>query len=231
MYTDSISLELMSSRLMKRASSHQILYMKHIGAERSHNQMVFTTLSRVSLRESNSLSPEQLSRMWQIGLKMAKNTILTTTHKCIRSTGMLARRCKTAKTQLRYKQLSRHYGTFYVDFLKINVKSLRGYVGGMLYCDKLWFKKFFPCINEIQEESSHLLRSFIEIIGLPAALHSDNHNNLKTDLFKKTLRKFGIWSSFTEPRSPWQNMAEYAIGEVKRHARKLMQMTSTPVRL
>ena len=101
----------------------------------------------------------------------------------------------------------------------------------MLYCNKLGFKKLFPYMNETKEETSHSLHSFIEIIGIPAALNSDNHNNLKTDLFKKTLRKFGIWSSFTEPRSPWQNMAEYAIGEVKRHARKLMQMTSTPVRL
>ena len=144
---------------------------------------------------------------------------------------MLARRFKTHKSQLRYKQLSRHYGTFYVDFLKIKVKSLRSYIGGMLHCNKLGFKKIFPCSSETQDETSHSLRSFIEIIGLPAALLSDNHNNLKTDLFKKTLRKFGIWSTFTEPRSPWQNRAEYAIGEVKRHGRKLMQETLTPVRL
>ena len=60
MYTDPISLKLMSSRLMERASFHQILYMRQIGAERSHSQIVFTTSNRVSLRERNSLSPEQL---------------------------------------------------------------------------------------------------------------------------------------------------------------------------
>ena len=99
------------------------------------------------------------------------------------------------------------------------------------YCNKLGFKKFFPCINETQEETSHSLCSFIEIVGLPAALHSDNHSNLKTGLFKKILRKFGIWSSFTEPHSPWQNREESAIGEVKCHAIKLMQVISIPVRL
>ena len=41
MYTDPISLELMSSRLMERASSHQILHMKQIGARKSHNQLIF----------------------------------------------------------------------------------------------------------------------------------------------------------------------------------------------
>ena len=84
---------------MERVSSHQILYIKQIGIEKSHNQIVFTTLSRVSLRESNSISPEQLSRMWQIGLKTAKKTILATTHKLIRSIGMLSRRFKTDTSQ------------------------------------------------------------------------------------------------------------------------------------
>ena len=111
------------------------------------------------------------------------------------------------------------------------MKSIRGYIGGMLYCNKLGFKKFIPCVNETQEETSHSLRSFIELIGLPVALHSDNINNLRTGKFKKTLRKFGIWSSFTEPKSPWQNRAEFATGEVKRQAKRLMQRTQTPVRL
>ena len=92
--------------------------MRQIGAERSHGQIIFITLNRVSLRESYLLSPEQLSRMWQIGLKTAKNTILATTHKYIRSTEMLVRRFKTDESQLRYKQLSQHYVIFYVDFLK-----------------------------------------------------------------------------------------------------------------
>ena len=115
---------------------------------------------------------------------------------------MLTRRFKTDKSQLRYRKLSQHHGTFYVDFLKVAIKSTRGYIGGMLYCNKLGFKKFFPCTYEIQEETSHSLHSFIELIGLPAALHLDNHNNLRTGKFKKIQRKFGIWSSFSEPKSP-----------------------------
>ena len=57
MYTDPISLELMFSRLIERASSQQILYMKQTEIEKSNNQMVFTTLNRVSLRKTNSISP------------------------------------------------------------------------------------------------------------------------------------------------------------------------------
>ena len=144
---------------------------------------------------------------------------------------MLTRRFKTDKSQLRYRKLSQHHGTFYVDFLKVAIKSIRGFIGGMLYCNKLGFKKFFPCMKETHEETSHSLRFFIKLMGLLAALHIDNHNNLRTVKFKKILRKFGIWSSFSEPKSTWQNRAEFSIGEVKRLARRLMQRTQTPTRL
>ena len=157
--------------------------------------------------------------MWQISLKRAKITIQATSHKCIRSAWLLSKRFKTDKSQLRYKQLSRHYGTFYVDYLKTTVKSIRGFIGGMLYCNKLGYKKFPPCTSDSQREISHSFRSIIEIVGLPSSLYSDNHNNLREGLFKKTLREFGTWSTFTELRSPWQNSAEFAIGEVKTHTR------------
>ena len=45
------------------------------------------------------------------------------------------------------------------------------------------------------------------------------------------MRKFGIYATYTEPHSPWQNRAEPAIGEVKTYARRLMQRTKTPIRL
>ena len=137
--------------LKERSGSHQILYTRYNRVEEPSEEITFSALTRVSLRESNSLSPVELSIMWQIGLKTAKNIILATTHKCIHSTSTLALRFKTDKSQLRYKQLSRYYGTFYVDFLKVNVKAIRGDIGGMLYCNKLGFKNFFPCTSETQD--------------------------------------------------------------------------------
>ena len=77
--------------------------------------------------------------MLQIGLKIAKNTIQATTCKFVCSTGLLSKKFKTDKSQLRYKHLSRHYGTFYVDFFKTTLKSIRAFIGGMFYCNKLGF--------------------------------------------------------------------------------------------
>ena len=55
---------------------------------------------------------------------------------------------------------------------RLTVCSIRGYMGGMLYCN-------MPCTSETQEETGHFLRSFIAIVGLPTSLHSDNHKNLR----------------------------------------------------
>ena len=191
----------------------------------------YVSISAINSRRTNTVSAEELSRKWNIGLKTASRTLQATTHKCIRTTGLLSKRFKTDKAQLRYKQLSRQYGTFYVDYLKISAKSLRGFIGGTIYTNKLGFKKFFPCTNETGESTAAGLRTFIDIVGLPTSIHSDNHSNFQEGAFKRLMRKFGIPQTFTEPHSPWQNRAEAAIGETKTYARRLMQKTNTPIRL
>ena len=191
----------------------------------------YISINAIKSNKQNTLTPERLSQMWNIGLHTAARTLQASTHKCIRTTGMLSRRYKTDKSQLRYKQLSKQFGTFYVDYLKIGCKSLRGFIGGTVYTNKLGFKMFFPCADEQGTTTAATMRTFIEIVGLPPSLHSDGHNNFSEGAFKKLLRRFGIPQTFTEPHSPWQNRAESAIGEIKKHSRRLMQRTNTPIRL
>ena len=66
---------------------------------------------------------------------------------------------------------------------------------------------------------------------MPYSLHSDNHNNFKEGFFKRLLRNFGIYQTFTEPNSPCNNLAKPAIVEFKAYVRILMQKTNTLVRL
>ena len=228
--SDPLSCSLMSATLANVLSIEQLLhsdqshYDSEIKFQRSSSESKsFATINALNSKKEDSLTPEELSRRWGIGLRKA------TTHKYIRTTGLLTKRFRTDKAQLRYKQLSRQYGTFYVDYLKVGVTSIRQFIGGTLYTNKLGFKKFFPCTNETSKETGHSLRMFIEFVGLPFSLHSDNHSNFKEGLFKRLLRKFGVYSSYTEPHSPWQNRAEPAIGEVKTYSRKIMQKTQTPI--
>jgi Integrase core domain. len=185
-----------------------------------------------SYKTKDNISPEEMAHMLKIGLKTAQQTLQATTAKFIRTTGALSRRFRTDKAQLRYKQLSWIFGKFYCDYLKVKVTSLRGYKGGVIYTNGLGFYKFVPCENETAETTGRTLHYFLHVIGLPnSLLHSDNHGNFKDGLFKRLMRKFGIYQTFTEPHSPWQNRAEPAIGEVKRYARKIMTATDTPIRL
>ena len=226
--TDPVGSHLMSLQLPTIVSQSPILYN---ATPIDSDEMEYCSISRMASNRQSSITPEELCRRLHIGLATAKRTLQATTHQCIRSTGLLTKRFKTDRSQLRYKQLTRGYGTFYTDYLKVSTKSIRGYIGGVIYTNKLGFKKFFPCENEQGSETGRTLKTFVEMVGLPAAMHSDNHRNFSEGLFKRLLRKFGIYATYTEPHSPWQNRAEPAIGEVKTYARRLMQKTRTPIRL
>ena len=220
---DPIGSSLMSMHLLSAVQTSSVLYQDG-DSYRSINAMN-------SYKSKECISPEEMARLLKIGLRTAQRTLQATTSKFIRTTGALSRRFKTDKAQLRYKQLSRIFGKFYCDYLKVNATSIRGYKGGVVYTNGLGFYKFLPCENETSETTGRTLRYFLHVIGLPYSLHSDNHGNFKDGLFKKLMRKFGIYQTFTEPHSPWQNRAEQAIGEVKRYARKIMMATDTPIRL
>ena len=224
---DPVASELLSTQLPSMLAMQSLL--EQVNSDDCDTD--FRTVHAINTKRKESISPEELSQRLGIGLKTAARTLKATTHDFIRSTGLLTKRFKTDKAHLRYKQLSRQYGSFYTDYLKVSVKSIRGYIGGVLYTNKVGFKKFFPCDTEKGEDTGRTLRHFIELVGLPYSIHSDNHSNFKEGFFKKMLRKFGIYQTFTEPHSPWQNRAEPAIGEVKVYARRLMQRTGTPVRL
>ena len=153
--------------------------------------MEYCSISRMASNRQSSITPEELCRRLHIGLATAKRTLQATTHQCIRSTGLLTKRFKTDRSQLRYKQLTRGYGTFYTDYLKVSTKSIRGYIGGVIYTNKLGFKKFFPCENEQGSETGRTLKTFVEMVGLPAAMHSDNHRNFSRGIVQTIVEK--VW--------------------------------------
>ncbi|GFH50714.1 hypothetical protein CTEN210_07190 [Chaetoceros tenuissimus] len=220
---DPVGSSLMSLHLLSAVQSNSILYPYEDSFKSLH--------AMNSYKSKESISPEEMARLLKIGLKTAQRTLQATTSKFIRTTGALTRRFKTDKAQLRYKQLSRIFGKFYCDYLKVKATSIRGYKGGVVYTTGLGFYKFIQCKHETSETTGPTLRYFLHVIGLPYSLHSDNHGNFKDGLFKRLMRKFGIYQTFTELHSPWQNRAEPAIGEVKKYARKIMISTDTPIRL
>ena len=163
-----------------------------------------TIISALATRKKDKLSPEDLMKLWGIGLSTAKRTLKATTHQCLRTVDTIRRRFRTDLAHLRYKRLSNtRHGKFYVDTLFSKVKSIRGYTCGNLFTNTLGFKKFFPLATESSGKST--MADFIQLVGIPPSIHSDDAKVFQFGQFQKTCRKYQILQSFTEPYSPWQN--------------------------
>ena len=113
----------------------------------------FQSISAINSKFQYRITPEELSSRWCIGLNTASCTLKSTTHQYIHTTYLFTKRFRTDKAHLHYKQLYWQYGTFYTDFLKLQVTSSRGYCWGVLYNNNIGFKNFFPCESDKGEET------------------------------------------------------------------------------
>ena len=125
---DPISMNLLSHNLHSVVLSLPILSPRQSQEEKWQSQLAAITSAR-----SDLITPEELSKKWHIGLDVAARTLKATTHQFIRTTGALTKRFQTDKAQLWYKRLMKLFGSFYCDYLKSDVKSIRGYIGGVIY--------------------------------------------------------------------------------------------------
>ena len=85
------------------------------------------------------------------------------------------------------------YGKLYVEYLKVGFKSVRNFIGGTFYTNKLGINKFFPFSNETSAENGRTIRGFIDLFGLPPKPHSDNHKNFKEVISKATPTE--VWNN------------------------------------
>ena len=97
----------------------------------------------------------------------------------------------------------------------------------VLFTPKNWDSvSLFLFFNENIKNNDRSLSNFIELFE-PQGINGD----FKNGIFKRLIRKFGIFQAFTDLHSPWKNWAEPEIGEIKRYARKIIQASNTLVRL
>ncbi len=80
-------------------------------------------------------------------------------------------------------------------------------------------------------EAPNTLISFMQDIGIPSDLHSDNAKEITQGRMRELLKEFWIKPSQSETHSPWQVRAELAIREIKIAVRNTMRRTRAPLRL
>jgi hypothetical protein len=160
-----------------------------------------------------SVSAAELADKWDIGIDAAKQTLKVMTQLGIRhALHPLRRRYRTDYMSLRYNRLDT---TFYTDTLFSKSVSLN-----MNNCAQIFtngkYVRVFPMTSKANAGAA--LQALAEDIGIPNRLVSDGAKEMTKEntLFIKTCRHLRIAHRTTEPHSPWQNLAENKIGEVKR---------------
>jgi hypothetical protein len=141
----------------------------------------------------------------------------------------LTRRYHTKQAALRYSQLGCRHGRFYSDTLFASISSTRGNNVAQIFVNDLGFTRLTPM--KAKSDAGHALLEFIQDIGIPSSLHTDNAKELTSGLWDTIRKDHQIKQTVTAPFSPFQNRAEIGIKELKKYVRCLMNDTKTPKRL
>jgi hypothetical protein len=98
-----------------------------------------------------------------------------------------------------------------------------------VYTNDVHFTKVFPLKRKADAPDS--LVQFMQDVGIPSHLHSDDAKELTQGRMGEILRKFWIKATQSEPYSPWQVRAELCNRELKKAVRLHMAKTKAPSRL
>ena len=176
---------------------------------------------------SSVLTPAILSKRWGIGLTTAKRTMQVTTQAGIRN--VLAPGERKVRQRLNHLNFPNLKGTFYTDTMFSKVKSTRGFNAAQVFTDGRGYDQIYPLVSK--KRASEALMSFIHDVGIPQTIVSDNASEETQGKFEETCRKYRIEQKQTVPYSPWHNLAEASIRELKVGIRRTMRRKRMPKRL
>jgi len=177
--------------------------------------------------KASIVTSTQLARRWYIGSDVAERTLRTTTQEGMWYVqGQMERRLRTSQAHLRYPVLN---VTIYSDTMFPGIKSIQGYTCVQVFTDGHAFVRVYPLKKKA--DAHHSLVKFIQDVGIPKTLLTDNAPEETRGEWARVVRKYHIKPRTTEPASPWQNRAEAEIREIKKLARRAMGKTLAPLNL
>jgi len=131
--------------------------------------------------------------------------------------------------QLRYPRLGGRHGRFYTDTFFSKTPSLSGCSMAQIYTNDVHFTKIFPL--KTKSEAPDSLVQFMQDVGIPSHLHSDDAKELTQGRMGDITRKCWIKATQSEPYSPWHVRAELGNRELKKAVRLTMARSNAPSRL
>jgi hypothetical protein len=176
----------------------------------------------------NILTAEGLAKRWMISLHKAKQTLEATSQRMVRERpNDLVRRFKTNDRLIRYNRIN---ANMYTDTMFTNVVSRR-----MNKCAQVFVIPELKWVSVMALRSkgdAHLaLDHVFRTTGVPNTLICDGSKEQILGTFKQKCRDAGVNLHPTEPYSPWSDLAEGYIRELKKKSRRRMCAGKVPKRL
>jgi hypothetical protein len=175
------------------------------------------------------VNPENLARLWNIGLETAKRTLQVTTQQGIRTAlHPLHRRYRVDHLHLNRKRLN---GDWFTDTLFSQTISLQGNT-----CAQVYTNGNYTSVHPMTSKSrvGITLTEFSDDVGIPDSLTSDGAPEMvgpKTDFMKEVNRLKVRLKRAEVGRSNQNYAAEREIGELKKRWRNRMARKKVPKRL
>ena len=176
----------------------------------------------------STLTPEVLSRRWGVGLDTAKRTLQVTTQSGIRN--VLAPGERKVRQKLDHLAFPNLSGRWYSDTMFSKTQSVRGYLAAQVFTNGRGSDHFYPMKSKGMA-GPFALMPFIQEVGIPQTIVTDNAPEEVHGEFGKICRQFRIKQEQTVPYSPWSNLAESAIRELKVGIRRALRRSKAPRRL
>ena len=184
-----------------------------------------------STQRHSQFTPEHISKIWNVGIGIAKDILATTTQKGVRHAVLpMSRRYRVDHLNLHAHYLA---GTWTMDHVESKYKSIRGHTGSFVFSNGN-LSATYPTATKNDDDATESLRRFCDEIGVPANLKSDmagTFTGRHTD-FQKAIRKYGIKMTFSEPHRHNQlQQVDGTIRDLKRRWRTTMTSKNVPRRL
>ena len=176
----------------------------------------------------SSVSPQDLSERWFIGLKKAKDTIKNTTQRILRSALLtLARRYRADRMYERPRIRS----TIYTNTMDGQHKSLDGNKYAQVFPTDFHFSAVYPM--ESKGMAGDALKQFIADFGVPDQIICDGckEQTKRGTTFMDQVRKHHIDLHTTEPGRYIQSKVEGVIHELRKSWFRTMHRKRVPKRL
>jgi hypothetical protein len=174
----------------------------------------------------STITPQMLSARWGIGLETAKKTLRATTQSGIRNVLAPAERKVRLKAPwMKFPSLNRQ---LYGDAMYSKVPGMHKETGATVFTDGKGYDYFFPW-----EKAAHYpraLTALIHDVGVPKTLVTDGGTEMLKGEGRRICNEYHINMRVTVPHSPWQNLAEASIRELKRTVRRTIRRSNAPKR-